>query len=370
MVKLTIQEETFLNMIKPTIMSESLKYKICPSIVASLAIIESSWGTNRIFSFSRNIFHLKIDSNWYGKCYNDKNQKIYDKVSDCTIIGAILYKVYNNHLESINDFYRYLLESRRSKNGPLKYQSIINCLDYKETLNKLVRAGFMQHYLNRNDDVSYIQNIIAVAEKYELYLWDMSLKESIKMEEEMSKKHKNRIAIAPQNLAIRPITVEEDNTAVGAEENNIELEENTLESFSHMYRVRLDWEKPDTQIFSSPIYKDAKEVAGKHEGYKIYIDDDGVLFEDPWIKVEEEEKLPPKNPSIKSVIQPIPGKIIYLDDAGLYRTAIARVPYKYISGKFVFYDYTVSNGKAKIITEQNFKSGRSVDKILGWINIE
>lgn len=369
MVKLTIQEETFLNMIKPTIMSESLKYKICPSIVASLAIIESSWGSNRIFSFSRNIFHLRTDSNWYGKCYNDKNHIIYNRVSDCPIVGAILYKVYNSHQESIIDFYRYLLESRRSKNGPLKYQSIINCFDYKETLNKLVRAGFMQHYLNRNDDISYIQKILAVIEKYELYIWDMSLKESIKMEDEMSKKHKNRIATAPQNLAVKNIIVKEDNTMIGAEENNIELEQPTLESFSHMYRVRLDWEKPDTQIFSSPIYEEAKKEAEKHEGYKIYIDDDGVLFEDPWIKVEEEEQAP-KNPAIKSVIQPIPGKIIYLDDTGIYRTAIAKVPYKYISGKFMFYDYTVSNGRAKIITEQNFKTGKSVEKILGWINIE
>ena len=368
MVKLTVQEETFLNMIKPTIMSESIKYKICPSIIAALAIIESNWGTNRIFSFSRNIFHLKIDSNWFGKCYNDKNQLIYEKASDCDIIGAILYKVYNNHLESIEDFYLYLLESRRSKNGPLKYQSIINCLDYNETLNRLVRAGFMQHYLNRNDDISYTQRLLAILEKYELYLWDMSLKESIKLEEEMSKKHRNRIATVPQ-IAVKPIVVDEDNTTIGAEETiNNELEQPTLESFQHIYRVRLDWEKPDTQIFSSPIYEDAKAEAEKHEGYKIYIDDDGVLFEDPWIKVEEKVE-PPQNSNIIRHIQPIPGKVIYLEDTGVYKTAIAKFPFSYFSGKFVFYDYTVSNGRAKIITENNFKNNRTVEKILGWINI-
>lgn len=368
MVALTVQEQAFLNMIKPTIMSESLKYKVSPSVIAALGIIESKWGTNKIFSFAKNIYHIRTDSNWYGKCYNDKNNTIYDKKSDCKIIGAILYKVYNSHKEGISDFFLYLLESRRSKDGPLRYSSVFGCIDYKEFINKLVRAGFMQYFLNKNDDVVYTQNIISIIEKYELYLWDMSLIESIKMEEEMSKKkNKNR---SPQILS-NITTVEEDNTVVGAEEyNNTELENQTLETFSHIYRVRLDWEKPDTQIFSSPIYNDAKEVATKHEGYKIYIDDDGVLFEDPWIKVETIENEDTKNPSIKHVIQPIPGKIINLENKAIYKTAISRTPYTYISGKFVFFDYTVSNKRAKIITKENFDSNRNVNNIIGWIIIE
>lgn len=176
MQQITSAEKTFLDMIKKTCIDTCVANKITPSVVASLGIIISNWGTSKEFALTRNIYLLRTDNKWYGKCYSKDSGIIYDKVSDCKESGAILYRVYDDHRDSIKDFIYNLIESRRSENGPLRYASIIGCTDYKETVNRLVRHGFMQHYLNRVDDVEYISTIIAILEKYELFLWDDYLK--------------------------------------------------------------------------------------------------------------------------------------------------------------------------------------------------
>ena len=85
--------------------------------------------------------------------------------------------------------------------------------------------------------------MINIIEKYKLYLWDSEIKEKI---------IKNNI-------------IEKEN------KNNMD-----------MYRVRLSWDNPDSQIYASAIYEDALKMAFKHEGYKVFINDNGEIFFDPW----------------------------------------------------------------------------------------
>lgn len=390
-MKLTPQQETFLNMIKPTIQEKSLQYKILPSLLATLAITISDWGESRIFSFSKNAYHIKQTRDWTEKVYSDKTQIVYDK-PQTDPKAAPYYRVYNTHQEGLIDFIQYLATSKRSKNGPRRYESILYCTDYTEAINKLMRCGFMQSYLYMNDDIVYIQNLIKTVEEFGLYEWDEDFKKA--MEEEMSKKHKGPNGVPQIKMPIVSEEVE-DLTEAGAEEAIEDIDfkpehevvkatlqvrkvidktgftpaPQTKEEFNHMYRVRLDWEKPDTQIFASPIFEDAKKEALKHEGYKIYIDDDGILVDDPWAVVEEvEEPTLPEN--IKAVIYPVPGKKIVLKNATLYRTAIEKASRRKISGTFVFHDRTLVDGRAKIITQQNYDKGNNVKDILGWIEIE
>ena len=145
-MQLTSNETMFLNMIKPVCIKRSVEEKIAPSVMAALAIDISNWGTNPLCQYTRNVYTLPVGENWYGKCFSKNTKKIYDSVEKCTEIGSSLYRVYGSHQDSVNDFISTLMSSRRSKNGLLRYECLVRCTDYKESTNRLVRAGFMQAY--------------------------------------------------------------------------------------------------------------------------------------------------------------------------------------------------------------------------------
>ena len=108
----------------------------------------------------------------------------------------------------------------------------------------------------------------------------------------------------------------------------------------------------------------------KHEGYKIYIDDDGELFEDPWVDFyKKKEETAPVTDGMKKVVHPIPGKIVILDNTPVFRKAIDRQPYCILSGTFYFYDNTVVNNRAKITRVKNNSNPKDPTLILGYINI-
>lgn len=363
-MQLTSNETMFLNMIRPVLVKRSVEEKIAPSVMAALAIDISSWGTSIDFSYTRNVYKLPVGDSWYGKCYSKDTKKIYDSPIKCTEIGASLYRVYSTHQDGIDDFISFFVSSRRSKNGPLRYESLIRCTNYIESSNRLVRAGFMQSYLNRKEDPLYAGKLQSIIEKYHLYEWDEELKKCI--EEEDNRMSKRRHIRANRNQSANIDNTIDESTAVETQDDIVEKQD--VSDIAHMYRVRLDWERPDTQIFASPNYKDCKEEAMKHEGYKIYIDDDGELFEDPWENFyKKDEEI--ETPSIKEVIHPIPGKIIVLKNTPVYKKAIDKNPFCYMSGTFYFYDNTIVHNKAKITTVKSNENLSDPNLILGYINI-
>lgn len=325
---MTTSESTFLEMIKPTIVDKCNKERICPSVIAMLAIIKSSWATSRESAFARNLFNLPIDDKWFGKCYSKQSEKVYNKKSDCKEVGSILYRVYSSFNQSIEDYIEYIVTKRRSINGPLKYQTIINCFDYKETINRLVRSGFMQDQFRKNDDISFIQMMLNIIEKNELYKWDSDIVEKV-MEYKNIKSNK---------------------------------------SIEDMYRVRLDWNNPDTQIYASTIYEDALKEAMKHEGYKVFIGDDGEVFFDPWDKSEIVD--PDGKPIIVDIVKPKTGKEIILKNKAVFKNSKDMKPDRYVSGTFYFYDNGIYNRKAKITKVKGIESMKKDPvMIYGYINI-
>ena len=272
---MTNNEQTFLNMIKPTIINECNKNRFCPSIIAMISIIKSNFATTREAAFARNLFNLQV--------------------------GPILYKAYKNYNQSIEDFINYIVTKRRSKNGPLKYQFAIEDFNYKSCIDKLIRAGFMQDYFRLNDDIKFIQDkMINIIEKYKLYLWDSEIKEKVI-------------------------------------KNNIIEKENKINM--NMYRVRLSWDNPDSQIYASAIYEDALKMAFKHEGYKVFINDNGEIFFDPWDRSVIVE--PDNTPKAIPVVRPETGKQLILNKRAVYKNTISSKPDRYVSGTFYFYDNIV-----------------------------
>lgn len=323
-------EQTFLNMIKPTIINECNKNRFCPSIIAMISIIKSNFATTREAAFARNLFNLPIDELWFGMCYSKNSGKIYNKRSECREVGPILYKAYKNYNQSIEDFINYIVTKRRSKNGPLKYQFAIEDFNYKSCIDKLIRAGFMQDYFRLNDDIKFIQDkMINIIEKYKLYLWDSEIKEKVI-------------------------------------KNNIIEKENKINM--NMYRVRLSWDNPDSQIYASAIYEDALKMAFKHEGYKVFINDNGEIFFDPWDRSVIVE--PDNTPKAIPVVKPETGKQLILNKRAVYKNTISSKPDRYVSGTFYFYDNIVYNGRAKITTVKGIETMKpDPNLIYGYINI-
>lgn len=353
--------KSFFNIVKRDCIEYCTKYNISPSVIASVAIIVSDWGANNDCIRTNNIFLLPIDSNWYGKCYSKDSKKFYNSRQECVEKNCILYRAYGSYTESIEDFVKYIIESKRSENGPLRYGSLIGVYDYKKAIDILIRLDFFSKYMHISDYISISNKMISIIENNNLFDWDKETEENI-----MSKKRQfyNRSNYS-NTTNDTPSASEEIKENEIKDIENIEKENN--ENFEHMYRVRLDWDKPMTQIFASPEYEKALEEAKKHEGYKIYIDDDGELFEDPWVK-EPQEIIDTSIPGVLRVIHPDPKNPIVLNNTPVYRNSINKTPFKYLSGIFYFYDSSIVNNRGKITVHKNIiKPDPSL--ILGYIDL-
>lgn len=326
-------ESKFLNKIKDVCIEESQKYNILPSVLAALAITISKWGSSKAFHKTQNVYLLTVNNNWQGKCYSKKLDKIYNTAQEST--DSNLYRVYDNYKNSIRDFVLYLLEARRSESGPYKYQGIVQCLDYKKSIDILHRAGLFD-ILDLDQDINqYASNLIAIIEKYKLYNWDSSIK----------------------NLSISKNDLE--NTETKCINENLK---------NNIYRVRLDWDKRDTQIFASASYEDCLSEALKHEGYKIYADD-GKLVKDPWIKIESSDSLTFEKEAPKPSICVRAGQPIVLDNTPIYKNTTDKGSVMKLSGVFYFYDNGIINGRAKIIKDKAMAQ-TNLKYVLGYINIK
>lgn len=372
-MQLSNNETMFLNMIKPTCVKRSVENRICPSVMAALAIDISEWGSSRLFSHTRNVYALKADKkDWFSTCYSPKTNETYVNPSKCDEYWLTLYRVYSNHGTSVWDFIDYMASTRMPSFGPLRYASLNRCTDYVEALKRLQRAEFDIYYLGKRQDQSYWGNLQNLIEDYKLYEWDEELKKAIEEEDkEMSKKRHIHIDRQYNNNNGTVEAAEEINLVEDNDENVAEEEVAAPEvEIEHVYRVRLDWERPDTQIYASTDYASAKDEAMKHEGYKIYIDDDGELFEDPWDGFYDEVEEPVESdPNVKSVVHPIPGKSVTLNNTPVFKKAIDKTPFCYLSGNFYFYDNTIVLGRAKITKVKNDRNPSDPHLILGYINI-
>lgn len=235
-------------------------------------------------------------------------------------LSAILHK--DNPEQLIQD----LLNFKLTEDSPCKYRKIMNIKDYKKAISILSTQGFISDYLNNEiDDQNFYNEMVSIIEKNKMYEWDNSVKYIF------NHKKKSRAEM--------------------------------ISSPDKIYKVRLSWDKRDTQIFSSPILEDALKEAMNHEGYKVY-DDSGKLVNDPW-KIETD--------SIATITKqprryPIKNHIVILDNTPVFRSVSDKYPMICLSGSFYFYDDTIIKGRAKITTHKNITK-RDPKFILGYIDV-
>ena len=352
MQQLTKSEQMFLNKIKKSCISAAKRTNIIPSLIAVNAIIESSWESNIDVPFTKNLFNLTVDKNWWGRCYSKDTQKFYDSKSDCKEVGPILLKVYDNYNQSINDYADYIISVRRSDNGPYRYSLLIGKSDYKECIDIFLRNGY-----SRNDDLLYKSKLINIIEKYKLYEWDNSIKSE---ENVMSKR--NRKFIKPEPSAYKTFNDINENDPVIKEDEKIVGFAMTSED--PIYRVRLEWDRPSTQLIATRDPKSAILEASKHEGYRVYVGEDGEVYKDPWIVGEESVD---EDSNVKPIIIPTRGRRVTLNNTPVYRSAKDKKPFRYFTGEnFYYYDSAVINNRAKITA---YKDAKTPDKILGYVDL-
>lgn len=242
-----------------------------------------------------------------------------------SVIGSISMILQRDDTEQL---LHDILNFKLSEDSPYKYRKIVNIKDYKKDISILTTQGFISDYLdNTLDEQKFYNEMISIIEKNKMYEWD----DIIKTGTSHKKKSRSERISFPDK----------------------------------MYRVRLSWDKRDTQIFSSPIYEDALKEAMNHEGYKIY-DDSGSLIKDPWEVKDIYEKT---TECYQSKIHPIKNHIVTLTNTPVFRTATDKYPMICLSGSFYFYDDTITKGRAKI-TKYKDLTKRDPRFILGYINIK
>lgn len=195
------------------------------------------------------------------------------------------------------------------------------------------------------------------------------------VEEEPVPEQKSIEELAREDLVNVKVPVEEEEPV---EENMeppymlIPKEQESVIS-THVYRVRLSWEKRDTQIYAGNDIEVARVEARKHEGYKIYQDDNGMMIEDPWVKFDTEPKEQTLHEKLKDegfarFIHPGSGVSIVLKDRPVYRFPDDAHPFTKVTGTFYFYDGNVVKGRAKITRKYNGEKLKKPSDIFGYID--
>lgn len=367
---MTAQEIKFLQKIKKACRTQMKINGILSSVTAAQAIYESNWGTKDYVLDTNNLFRILIDKSWTGMCYSLDSKQLYDSKYDCTGTDTLI-RVYDSYDQCIEDWIQYILNERRSENGPLKYKNVVGVTDYKKCVNIYIRDGYIKDHLYDYNDPAYESIMISLVEKYELYKWDDVSDIDIVSSKYYVKMNKDSESIFSDTNKENAISIAKSNRGYMVFNEKDELVTNPWEvdDSGPMYRVRLDWDLPNTQIDATKILADARESAEKHPGYKVYEGDKGIMIYDPWEKKVIEED----NGSIKSksVFVSRPGDIIKLENMPVYKNPSSTIPFVFLTGTYYFFDGKIINGCARITKSKdpNVLNGKDPSKVIGFIKV-
>ena len=376
---LSSTEVKFLNAIKFTCQSQMKNNKILASVTAAQSIQESQWGTAEYIINTNNLFRLLADYKWKGKCYSLDTKELYDRKADCTKSDTLI-RIYDSFAQSIEDRTTYILEARKSKNGPLKYQNVIGVTDYKKCIKMYIRDNYVADQLNGYNDPNYESIIIELIEKYELYKWDEEVLdgtfEANNLESYAVKADAEATATLFTTKSLdnaKSMAATQRGYKVYNKNNELVDDPWVIDESSPMYRVRLSWELDGSQLIATKVIEDAKEEADKRPGYKVFEGDEGTMIYDPWKK----EETPAKDnittevgvKEIKTIISG--GSVVLNKNTPLYGSPEAKNPFGFVGGECYYYDGKIYNGRTRITKTNNPKyiNGKDPSKVLGFINI-
>lgn len=369
-MQLSADESKFLSAIKRACQLEMKSNKILASVTAAQAMHESNFGKKNYISDTNNLFRILIDTDWTGQCYSLEKRQLYISLDDADSTDTLI-KVYDSYDQCIHDRISYVLSARKSKNGPFKYKQVVGIKDYTKCIKAYIRCGYIKDHLAGYNDPSYESTIIGFIENYKLYEWDKEVFDGVVTSNKYDVK-KN----ADDTEVLLSTTVL-DNAQFMAKNNQgykIFNGETLIEDpwevddSSILYRVRLSWDNPESQLLATKSYVDAVEEAMKHPGYKVYVGDNGDLYKDPWCMTDDQEDNDIKIIDI-DILQV--GKPVVLNNTPVYRTATTPNPFIFLSGTFYLYDAKNINGRTRISKTNDLSiiNGKQLSAITGFIAI-
>lgn len=336
-IKLSTAEKKFLNIVVPKAKQIMRVNKLLASITIAQGALESGWGTTELAKEANNIFGIKVNEDWNGPSYSKETKEYYDNKIDAVNVTA-LFRVYDSFEDSIDDRTNYLL-TRKVDSNKYRYRNLIGVTDYKEAANLLVLDGYAT-------DPNYATKLINIIQKYELDRYDKEIMEEMNASDNLYRVRKTWEDKDSQLIAAKVLEnakkVADDNPGYKVFNYNGDMVYDPLMDGDILYRVRLTWDRAETQLIAAKNLNNAKEVAEKHSGYKVF-DEQGKIVYDPWKKEDPVEQDP-----INKVIIPTIGATVILDNIGVYRTSNDKTPFVFLSGKYYFYEDKTYNGRVRI----------------------
>ena len=212
-----LKEEQVLAKVGPLFTADQKKSGILASVSMAQFILESGYGKSELALGANNCFGMKKSlsgNTWSGSVwdgvsiYKKKTQE--QKADGSYVIVTAEFRKYPNVDDSIADHSAYLLGA---KNGEkFRYDGLKGCSDYKKAVQIIKDGGYAT-------SLTYVEKLFSIIEKWKLTQYDVTGETSV---------------------------------------------------VTKYYRVRKNWGDAASQLGAYSVFDNAKAMADKHPGYKVY----------------------------------------------------------------------------------------------------
>ena len=212
-----LTEEQVLAKVGPLFTADQKKSGILASVSMAQFILESGYGKSELALGANNCFGMKKSlsgNTWSGSVWDGVSiykKKTQEQKADGSYVTVTAeFRKYANVEDSIADHSAYLLGA---KNGEkLRYDGLKGCSDYKKAVQIIKDGGYAT-------SLTYVEKLCSIVEKWKLTQYDVT-----------------------------------------AETSDV----------IKYYRVRKNWGDAASQLGAYSVFDNAKAMADKHPGYKIY----------------------------------------------------------------------------------------------------
>lgn len=168
-----MNKQEYIEWLAPRVVIDSLARNLLPSFRIAQGCFEPAYGTSELAVNANNLFGVKNNDQWAGKCYDKDTKECYDGVT-LEDVRAI-FRAYDSWEESIADQGDYLINRCTTKkfHPELKhYAELVGNRDHKDCARILQE----KHYGTSPD---YDQRVIDYIKKHDLTKYDhMTLEEA------------------------------------------------------------------------------------------------------------------------------------------------------------------------------------------------
>ena len=212
-----LTEEQVLAKVGPLFIADQRKSGILASVSMAQFVLESGYGKSELALGANNCFGMKKSlsgNTWSGSVWDGVNiykKKTQEQKADGSYVTITAeFRKYPNVGDSIADHSAYLLGAKNGEN--FRYDGLKGCSDYKKAVQIIKDGGYAT-------SLTYVEKLSSIIEKWKLTQYDVT----------------------------------------GETSDVIKY-----------YRVRKNWGDAASQLGAYFIFDNAKAMADKHPGYKVY----------------------------------------------------------------------------------------------------